>query len=250
MNNQLKNILVNAAYKGIAAGIRLPSSRKIYDFYQWGRLVDVLKALRINVFLDVGANRGFYSKHLRMSGYSGHIFSFEPIADDYGRLERLSELDSKWKSFCYALGATTGIRDFHLNLFGTETVLSSFLPLTERSDKTQVVTVQIKRLDEVLPSLLTNIDNPRIFLKMDTQGFDDEVLEGSKGCLNLILGIQSEISVLPLYEGMPHYTKSLHDYEQLGFQLMDLFVVNRASNGGIIEYDCLMAKGSSLPLVG
>jgi FkbM family methyltransferase len=244
MTNPLRSILVNAAYKAIAAGIRLPRSRRICDFHQWGRLVDILKSLEVNVFLDVGANRGFYSRHLRMSGYSGHILSFEPIIDDYYQLEKFSAADAKWNSFCYALGATTGSRDFQLNLFGTESVLSSFLPLKDRSDRTRIVTVTVKRLDEVLSSLLAGIDNPRIFLKMDTQGFDEEVIEGAKGNLDLIIGIQSEISVVPLYEGMPHYTESLLNYEELGFQLMDLFVVNRTPNDGVLEYDCLMIRKS------
>ena len=57
-----------------------------------------------------------------------------------------------------------------------------------------------------------------------------------------ILGLQSEVSVVPLYDGMPHYTKSLETYERLGFGLVDLFVVNRTKEGHVMEYDCIMER--------
>jgi hypothetical protein len=46
---------------------------------------------------------------------------------------------------------------------------------------------------------------------------------------------------------MPHYTTALDYYESLGFVLMNLFVVNRARNGSVPEYDALMAKRDQLP---
>jgi hypothetical protein len=107
------------------------------------------------------------------------------------------------------------------------------------------VEVEIHRLDEVLPTLIGDMQSPRIFLKMDTQGYDSEVLKGASGYLEQIKGIQSEISVIPIYDGMPHYTESLAQYEALGFKLIDLFVVNRRDDC-VIEYDCVMARETAL----
>jgi hypothetical protein len=45
---------------------------------------------------------------------------------------------------------------------------------------------------------------------------------------------------------MPHYTESLARYERLGFELMDLFVVNRTPDGRVLEYDCVMARAGAL----
>jgi hypothetical protein len=64
------------------------------------------------------------------------------------------------------------------------------------------------------------------------------------------VGIQSEISVIPLYEGMPHYTESLACYEQFGFALMNLFVVNWTPDGRVVEYDCVMARLGALQREG
>lgn len=71
MTDIIRSMLVSVGYKAIASGIRLPATAD--NFNQWARLIDLIRRLKINVFLDVGANRGFFSKHLRMSGYRGRL---------------------------------------------------------------------------------------------------------------------------------------------------------------------------------
>jgi FkbM family methyltransferase len=237
----IKTAISALAIKTIACGFRPPHSKRIAAFDQLAKTITLLKRLEINVFLDVGANRGFYAKHVRDAGYKDHLFSFEPIASDCEQIERFSSGDEKWKIFNYALGAENGTKQFNIVQTGGHTVLSSFLPIKGDIDGNSVP-VTIRRLDDVLPPLLKAIERPRIFLKMDTQGFDGHVIEGATGCLNLIFGLQSEISVVPLYDGMRSYTESLADYHRLGFGLVDLFVVNRMSEGLILEYDCLMQR--------
>jgi hypothetical protein len=78
-----------------------------------------------------------------------------------------------------------------------QSVLSSFLPLKEKIGETKTVPVAVHRLDNVLPGLLNGIELPRIFLKMDTQGFDGHIMEGAGNYLEKILGLQSEVSVVP-----------------------------------------------------
>jgi FkbM family methyltransferase len=245
MRNVIRSTLISLAYRGIAFGVRVPHSKSIDAFTQWSRLAELTRRLNINVFLDVGANRGFFSKHLRMSGYRGRLISFEPIREDYNQIRRLSRGDPNWTACCYALGSETGSKEFHINLSGDQTVLSSFLRLKEQARESKVVEVEVHRLDEVLPELIAGIISPRIFLKMDTQGLDSQILDGAMGCLDQIVGMQSEVSVIPLYHGMMHYTESLARYEQFGFGVVDLFVVNRREDF-VLEYDCILAKPSAL----
>jgi hypothetical protein len=77
---------------------------------------------------------------------------------------------------------------------------------------------------------------------MDTQGFDLEAFKGAAAVHSHVVGLLSELSVQPLYAGMPHYTEALTHYESAGFELMDVFVVNRTRSGAVLEYDCLMAR--------
>jgi FkbM family methyltransferase len=246
MASVIRSIFVKLGYMAIARGVRLPQSKLVADFNQWCHLIDLIRRLNINVFLDVGANRGFFSKHLRMSGYSGRLISFEPIPEDQERIRVLAAGDPSWTVCGYALGSASGCTDFQIIMSGQETTLSSFLPLKFQAEGTRTVSVNIHRLDQVLPELIKGIGSPRIFLKMDTQGFDGEVLKGARGCIDQIMGIQSEISVIPIYEGMPHYTESLACYERCGFDLTNVFVVNRTQDGRVLEYDCVMARSAAL----
>jgi hypothetical protein len=80
-----------------------------------------------------------------------------------------------------------------------------------------------------------------------------QVLDGASGCLDQIAACSLEISVIPLYGGMTHYTESLALYERLGFELVVLLVVN-GRNGFILEFDAVMARPGALiratPFVG
>src|SRR5262249_38380754 len=100
-------------------------------------------------------------------------------------------------------------------------------------------------LDELFSHLVSGIRDPRVFLKMDTQGYDLEVFKGARSSIRNILGLQSELSVRPLYHGMPHYLEALSVYEDAGFELFDLTVVTRTSEGGLQELNCFMKRRNS-----
>lgn len=102
--------------------------------------------------------------------------------------------------------------------------------------------VDIVRLDEELPRLLPDWRGRRVYLKMDTQGYDLEVFRGAQGILGSVVGLQSELSVQPLYAGMPHYIDALATYEGAGYDLHNLSVVGRAEDGSVIELNCYMRR--------
>jgi len=182
-----------------------------------------------------------------MMGYDGHIFSFEPVREEFDQLSKLASRYKRWATLNIALGSENGRKPFNVikravDDWGDSAVFSSFLPLRGDNNVSRVDLVEIKRLDTIIGDLLEQIQNPRVFLKVDTQGYDVEVIRGAEGCISMVLGLQSEISVTPLYDGVPHYLQALDYYESLGFSLMDLFVVGRTTFGSILEYDCVMAR--------
>jgi FkbM family methyltransferase len=231
-------------YRAVAAGLRLPDIAPLRTFNQQARTMDLIRRLDINIVLDVGANRGFWSQHLRQSGYRGHILSFEPIAANAAAIEAKRAGDPKWLAESCALGTEAGEADFTIILSGPgdETVLSSFLPIRQKDARRRIVKVDVKRLDSFWPLLCGLTKEPRIFLKMDTQGYDPQVVAGAGAMIDHVQLLQSEISVEPLYDGMMPYTAALRAYEDEGFRLMDLFVVNRTKMGAVLEYDCLMMR--------
>ncbi len=235
---------LGAALRAIKAGVRVPQAGLVQKYSDSVFLLDLLRRLRVDCVIDVGANKGQFADKLRRMGYAGHIISFEPIPDDFAAIKRASANDSHWHAFNLALGADDEQREFTVVGTGT-TVFSSFLeaiPEVTPEGRRQI-SVQVRRLDGLFDEIERLAGgSPRIFLKLDTQGYDLEVVKGCSDRLAKVLGLQSELSVEPIYREQPSYTEALAHYEALGFALMNLSIVNRSSIGGIREYDCVMAR--------
>ena len=207
----------------------------------------VFSRLRINCVFDVGANVGQYGRMLRKSGYRGHIFSFEPVKETFTILQDTVRGDERWKAFNIALGASAGVQVMNLASYSE---LSSFLPpnaLWDRLVPNVTIVgkeeVEVCTLDVVFEELVSQVENPRPFLKLDTQGFDLEVVKGARNCISKILGLQSELAVRRIYEGTPDYLAALAFYSGLGFTPKDFYTV--ASDGNdlsAVEVDCIMLR--------
>lgn len=150
-----------------------------------------------------------------------------------------------------ALGRTPGTAKIGVTAGSN---LSSFLDPSrlaaerwpELSQKTRSETVEIRRLDEVLTEAVAPLDAPRIFLKLDTQGFDLEVFAGAESSLDRIVGLLAEISFQPVYQGMPHHLEAMAEFERAGFSAVGFYPITRDSQRRLIEADCLMVLGPGL----
>ena len=60
----------------------------------------------------------------------------------------------------------------------------------------------------------------KVLLKIDTQGFELEVLKGASEALRNIGAVEVEISLIPLYEGQPIYVDVCSMLENHGFHLV------------------------------
>ena len=157
----------------------------------------------VDLVLDVGAARGGYAQELREFGYRGRIVSFEPIAAAYTDLKAASAGDPDWACVHSALGGTAGKQTINI---ASNSDSSSLLPMSDehRSAAPQVdyvgtEEISVARLDDVAPEHLAPASRP--FLKIDTQGFEREVLAGGAETLPKCVGLQLELSFVPLYSG-------------------------------------------------
>ncbi len=129
-----------------------------------------------------------------------------------------------------------------INVVPTLTEMSSLLSPVEGSSHLEQEQVQVRRLDEIFEEVTTGVPEPRIFLKMDTQGYDLNVFEGAAGSLEWTQGLESELSVRPLYEGMKDYVQALSTYQAAGFILSHVSVVSRGADGELMELNCFMRR--------
>lgn len=226
-------------------------------------LKQVFARHQIDCVFDVGANRGQYYDFLRHeAGYQGHIFSFEPIYELACQLQKRSLTDPLWHVYPFALGASAG--EASINIMAKDDFSSFLQPdhaqtsefsTANKVKQTQIVLV--KCLDDVIPEVRQVLDFKNLYLKIDTQGFDLEVIKGARHFLPDIAAIQCEVSIIPIYQGMPDYSTTIATLKALGFDLAGLFPVTRDENLRVIEFDCVTintarsktgsARATSLP---
>lgn len=182
---------------------------------------DLLKRYRIDVVLDVGANVGQYARSLTKHGYNGRIVSFEPLPDAFQRLSANRWGFRNWSVQNYALGSENTNARLHI---AGNSQSSSFQPMLDNhrlaapeSAYIGDVDVVVQRLDAVIDELVEPGD--RCFMKVDVQGHEHHVLEGASRCLDRIVGIEAELSLIPLYEGQSLWQESIAHMSALGFEL-------------------------------
>lgn len=199
----------------------------------------ILANQRINVVIDVGANEGQFVTKLRRLGYRGRVVSFEPDPRPFTLLRQRHGEDPSWRGYPIGLGEAEAEATFHQ---AHNSLLSSFLTPIRRENTASDVRVNVRRLDQVFDELVAGVEDPRVLLKTDTQGFDLRVLRGAAKSLEGIQGILAEISVLPIYDNSARIDEALCAYREAGFDLVDLSVVNRTPDARILEFDGLFVR--------
>lgn len=214
---------------------RLPGARR----------VRLLEHHGITVVFDVGANDGGYAAELREFGYQGKIVSFEPLTDAFARLARRSARDPGWLVENLGLGDTAGT--LRINVAGNSTS-SSILPMLEShlaaapsSGYTGEQDITVFRLDDCFETYATG-EKP--FLKIDTQGFERQVLDGAIDSIQRIHGVQLEMSLVPLYAGTMLLNDSLDRMSTAGFELVSLEPgFTDLSTGRLLQADGIFMRG-------
>jgi FkbM family methyltransferase len=182
------------------------------------------KTYGIDTIFDVGANVGQFAKHLRDTGYKGRIISFEPLSSAYRQLLKNSCGDKQWIVRQCALGLEDGTAE--INIAGNSWS-SSILDMEERHVKASPDSayvgkeiVSLKALDTIFGEYCSPVN--KVFLKIDTQGFTKQVLDGGGRSIKKITGIQVEMSLVSLYSGEPLIGEIVTTLYKLGFFLIGL----------------------------
>lgn len=221
------------------------------EHHAFARHLDTLfRALQIDCVLDVGANRGQYHDFLRdRVGFDGWIISFEPVPRAVALLRNRAATDPRWLIQGYALGSEDGRQP--MNVMKPDFLSSFRTPdyskvrlYTQRDVFDHVESVEVRALDSVVRELRLShpLSNP--YLKLDTQGFDLEVIHGASSTLPAIRALQTEISVRPMYEKAPSYREMLDALTGRGFDITAMFPVGRDERLRVIEFDCVMVNAN------
>jgi FkbM family methyltransferase len=210
-------------------------------------LIDFIEDRAIDAVVDVGANTGQFGLSLRRAGYRGRILSIEPGKAEFETLSREAKAAGNWETLHCALGASSGTAVLNVSKLS---VFNSLLPLSaaarlhdERMAVDHTEEIAVRTLDEIASPLSGNL-----LLKIDTQGYEKQVLAGGRRILSRMAGILLELPVIHTYEGEWELHEALAYMSGLGFvpaqmQPVGFHTVDKVS---AVEFDCLFRPRSEI----
>lgn len=178
-----------------------------------------------DLVFDVGANMGQFASSLREKGFKGTLVSVEPLSNAHQELTKEAQDDANWHVMprC-ALGSIAGSTT--INISGMH-ASSSLLPMkgtheqaAPGSARIGTEQVDVSTLDIIYPLYAANAS--KVFVKIDTQGFELEVLKGAMATLPLIHGMLIELSLVELYDGQPLWMEVIEWLANNDFELVGL----------------------------
>lgn len=200
------------------------------------------------IIIDVGANNGWFAKVVyRFSGKNSSIISFEPLRSMHGDLENLQKKYPNYKYETCALGELMDeveITEYHTAGLSSMKSLSSEYSYDKRYYDTSIVDkylVKIIKLDDYLESKKIS---KSLILKIDTQGYEYEVLKGASRALKSgqIKVVIVEVMTIEKYDCSVLYKKIfdyLHEHE---FTIFDIYPSYYEKDGTLSEFDCIFIK--------
>ncbi len=226
------------------------------------QLQHALRIFGIDLVLDIGANVGQYGAALRDLGYRGRLISFEPLGDAHKALVARAAGDDRWDVAPRgAIGDADG--EITINIAGNSASSSVLAMLDSHRDAAPQSAyigseiVPIRRLDTLLPQMQraaaripariparTPAPTPaRTYVKIDTQGYEQQVIDGASATLAGALAVQLEMSLTPFYAGQTDFAGMLALMAAHGFALWGFWPgFAQPGTGRILQADAIFAR--------
>jgi len=200
----------------------------------------------IGTIIDIGAHVGKFSLPLRDRFPHATIYAFEPLSDAYKKLVANFYGDDYFKAYNVALGNDNKVVQFHRSSRATSSSVLKLADLhkkafPESADET-IEEVEMKRLDD----FFNTEDNPLIydvFIKLDVQGFEYEVLLGGRRTMPKATLLICEVSFEQLYEGQKLFGDVFHLLKEYGFEFKGMLdQIYHPQNGKILQANAIFCK--------
>jgi FkbM family methyltransferase len=194
--------------------------------------------------LDVGANRGQFLLYA-MERYPGAAFHcFEPLEEARDVLKRVMPAHTDVAIYPFAASNQNGQTSFFVTHDDDSSSLrrpaAAQVEAYPQSKADREIRVETRRLDD----LLEDVDLARpCLLKIDVQGAELEVLEGSLNTLDRVDGILVECSFVELYEGQALADDVIGLLRDRGFRLMGFGSPAADRSGQLLQADLVFRRG-------
>jgi FkbM family methyltransferase len=190
-----------------------------------------------SLIIDVGAYKGEWTQRVLEIFPRSKFIMIEPQTDKIGVLSRLQGQHSSIKFFHSLVGKEN--KDDVL-FYEMETGSSIYAEQTAVTRSKKLY--NMKTLD----TLLIIKEKEDVFLKLDVQGAEIDVLEGAKACLESTSFILLEASLLDYNAGAPLVGELVEYLSKKNFVLFDICEMRRKKDHTLFQVDLLFTKRDSI----
>jgi FkbM family methyltransferase len=189
---------------------------------------------QMDVTMDLGAAEGAWSDMYHNLFPDAKIIAVEPFP---AFLVKLREKKYLHALFDCAINSITAEIDFEVH---SDPYTSSLLYSGEKT-----IRVKSRTLESIFDEL--NINDEKIFIKSDLQGFDLKAVESSGRYINNIVAVQLECQMYPYVDGMSYLDDQIFEMNKFGYRVIDIFnLMDRPSDGLLGQVDLFFLKKDSI----
>jgi FkbM family methyltransferase len=220
-------LAMRALRKGVGASLEHTESFSSYEF---------------TTVVDVGANKGQFSLFMRSFFPKAAIIAFEPLPGPAEKFHWIFSGEADVVLHRCALGAANERAQIHVTEHDDS---SSLLAVTSQqldaygTREVGTVDIEVRRLDSVLAR--DNIIRPAL-LKIDVQGFEDQVLYGCGSLLECFDLIYVEASYVELYANQVMINEVAEILWKAGYRLRGIFNQSVNSANQPLQADFLFGR--------
>lgn len=201
-------------------------------------------SLNIKTVIDIGAHAGEFARMIKGMLPEVSIFSFEPLSDEFQRLQGEMQSVEGFKAFNCAVGDRNDTVEIHRSEYSQSSSLLRMANLHKEafpdSAGESSETVDVKRLDDALSGLELR---PEILIKIDVQGYEDRVIAGAQNTISRSKAIIAEVSFRELYEGQALFDGIYSLLKDRGFIYMgNLYQLLNPLDGAPLQADALFVR--------
>ena len=199
----------------------------------------------IGTVIDIGASVGEFTAIFAELFPNASIYAFEPLPDCFESLALVADsYGGRVKVFKIGLGSREGNFEFHRSSWAPA---SSFREMSDLHKKnyphsagSESVRVQVETLDNVFRDI--GLDD-NIFIKMDVQGFEDEVIKGGREVISRARVLVIECSLQQTYEGEPMFDGIYELLKPMGFEYRGSVKQSlRKDDDSFLQADCVFIR--------
>jgi FkbM family methyltransferase len=209
-------------------------------------LLSKIKSMNFSpkTIIDIGANRGMFSRTAHYLFKDAKIIAYEPLKDCFTALKRLSI--SNFEYYNYALGNKIEKNQIFKSAYDESSSILKMADLHKEAfpteNKIETETIEVTTLDNALQNRY--LEKP-ILVKIDVQGYEKFVIDGAAEILENTDILICEISFYKLYDNQALFDEIYSQLKKLSFEffgsLEDLVHPKKST---VLQMDALFIKNN------